>query len=33
MRIVKNAGDPIIDRMLTKNKFQTFIEQNIQTAK
>lgn len=23
----------IIDRMLTKNRFQTFYEQNIQTAK
>lgn len=29
----KNAVYRIIDGMLTKNKFQTFFEQNIQTAK
>lgn len=29
----KNAVYRIIDGMLTKNKFQTFFEQNLQTAK
>ena len=29
----KHAVYRIIDGMLTKNKFQTFFEQNIQTAK